>query len=54
MATPEELTRRIRDEQVKIVDFRFTDLAGRLRHTAVDAASVDELILGHGLFIEGS
>jgi glutamine synthetase len=54
MATPEELTRRIRDEQVKIVDFRFTDLAGRLRHTAVDAASVDELILGHGLFIDGS
>lgn len=54
MATPEELTRRIRERQVAIVDFRFTDLAGRLRHTAVDAASVDEVILEHGLFIDGS
>ncbi|GBD42576.1 Glutamine synthetase [bacterium HR40] len=54
MPTAEELVRRIREEGFRIVDFRFTDLAGRLRHTAVDAESVDPFTLEHGLFIDGS
>ncbi len=52
--TPEALIERIAREGYRLVEFRFTDLSGRMRHTAVDAASVDATILTHGLFIDGS
>ncbi len=54
MSSPETILERIEQERIKIVDLRFTDLAGRFRHTAIDAGSVDATILEHGLFIDGS
>ncbi len=54
MSTPEAVLERIQSEGIKLVDFRFTDLTGRMRHTAIDAASVDATVLEHGLFIDGS
>ena len=45
---------RIERDAVRFVDFRFTDLAGRWRHTAMDAASIDREILDNGLMIDGS
>jgi len=54
MTTVQEILERIEREGVRIVHVRFTDLAGRWRHTAIDAASVDEVVLTNGLFIDGS
>ncbi len=54
MAQPEEILSQIRDQGIRMVDLRFTDLVGRFRHTAIDAAHVDHTILEHGLFIDGS
>ncbi len=45
---------RIEQEGIRIVDFRFTDLVGRWRRTALEAAAVDESRLEHGLMIDGS
>src|SRR4051794_41977159 len=45
---------RIAGEGVKVVDFRFTDLAGRWRHVARDAAGVDAAALAEGLLADGS
>ena len=42
MTETSAILERIETEQIKIVDLRFTDLAGRWRHTSIDAASVDE------------
>ncbi|MCL6607626.1 MAG: type I glutamate--ammonia ligase [Geminicoccaceae bacterium] len=54
MAEVEAILERIRRDGVRMVDLRFTDLAGRWRHTTIDAASVDREILEHGLMIDGS
>ncbi len=54
MSQVQAILERIEREGIRIVDFRFTDLGGRLRHTAIDAASVDATVLEHGLFIDGS
>lgn len=54
MTTTETILERLGREPIRLVDLRFTDLAGRWRHTAIDAASVDRTILEHGLLIDGS
>lgn len=48
------LLERIERDGVKLLDLRFTDLAGRWRHTTIDAASVDAELLEQGLMIDGS
>ncbi|MDX6749071.1 type I glutamate--ammonia ligase [Geminicoccaceae bacterium 1502E] len=54
MSSTDEILQRIERDGVRILDLRFTDLAGRWRHTAIDAGSVDAAILEHGLLIDGS
>ncbi len=50
----ETLLKTIADEQVRSVDFRFTDMVGRWRHRAVEARDVDAALLRDGLMIDGS
>ena len=45
---------RLRDESIKIVDLRFTDLGGQWRHLALEAATVSRELLEEGVFIDGS
>lgn len=45
---------RIAAEGIKVVDFRFTDLAGRWRHLGREAGGVTEALLTQGVFIDGS
>lgn len=54
MSEAEAILERIAAAGVKVVDFRFTDLSGRWRHVARDAASTDAEALTSGLLIDGS
>jgi glutamine synthetase len=54
MGQVEALVERIESEGIKSVDLRFTDLAGRWRHTTLDGPSVEGHQLDHGLLIDGS
>lgn len=49
-----QLLERIAAEGIRVVDFRFTDLVGRWRHVARDAASLEAGMLREGIFIDGS
>ncbi len=54
MAEAEALLERIKHEGVRSLDLRFTDLAGRWRHTTLDAANIQPFQLEHGVLIDGS
>ena len=44
----------IKEHDVKYVDFRFTDLKGKLQHTAQHICTVDEEMLNDGIMFDGS
>jgi len=54
MSEPRGILERIEADQVRIVDFRFTDLTGTWRHLARNAASVGEHCLADGIMVDGS
>jgi glutamine synthetase len=54
MGEVERLLGIIRDEAVRTVDLRFTDLAGRWRHVGLEASDVTAALLTDGLLIDGS
>ncbi|HEX8374507.1 MAG TPA: type I glutamate--ammonia ligase [Geminicoccaceae bacterium] len=54
MSDADGILERIAADGVRVVDFRFTDLAGRWRHVARDAAGVDAEFLREGLLVDGS
>jgi glutamine synthetase len=54
MGEVEAVLRDIRDEAVRTVDLRFSDLAGRWRHVGLEAADVTAALLSDGLLIDGS
>jgi glutamine synthetase len=54
MSEAESILERIAADGVKVVDFRFTDLAGRWRHVAREAAGVEAECLREGLLVDGS
>lgn len=45
---------RLEDEDAKTLDLRFTDLAGRWRHTTIERHDVSEETLERGLMFDGS
>ncbi|MFO1037966.1 MAG: type I glutamate--ammonia ligase [Geminicoccaceae bacterium] len=54
MSEPRSILERIEADQIRIVDFRFTDLSGSWRHIARNAAAVTEHCLADGIMIDGS
>ncbi len=54
MAQVEALLEQIESDGIKSIDLRFTDLAGRWRHTTLDGPSLERHQLDHGLLIDGS
>ncbi len=44
----------IKENDVKYVDFRFTDPRGKWQHTAQHVSTVDEDMLTEGLMFDGS
>lgn len=51
---PESLAAQIAEDGVRLVDLRFTDLAGRWRHSTLEASRVDAALLDRGIMIDGS
>ena len=54
MATPSDVVKTIRDEDVKFADLRFTDLRGREQHLTVPAKAVNERFFETGRTFDGS
>ncbi len=50
----EKIFKMIKDNEVKFVDFRFTDPRGKWQHTAQTVESVDEDLLTNGIMFDGS
>ncbi len=54
MSDVNEVLKRIKDEDVKYVDFRFTDPRGKWQHLAQPADTVDESTFEEGVMFDGS
>ena len=54
MATPKEVLKMIADNEVKFVDYRFTDTKGKEQHVSVPAKAVSEGTFEHGHPFDGS
>ena len=50
----ENIFKMIKENEVKFVDFRFTDPKGKWQHTAQTVESVDEDLLTNGIMFDGS
>ncbi len=53
-STPEDVLKAIKDNDVKFVDFRFTDPRGKWQHLALATAAVDEAAFEDGVMFDGS
>jgi glutamine synthetase len=54
MTTSKDVLKRIKDNDIKYVDFRFTDPRGKMQHVTFDIAIVDDECLDDGLMFDGS
>ena len=54
MTTPAELMQKLKDEDVKFVDFRFADTRGKMQHVTADVNSLDEGMFEEGYAFDGS
>jgi glutamine synthetase len=52
--TPTEIIKRIRDEDIDFVDFRFANTLGKEQHVSVPASAIDEELLTDGKMFDGS
>ena len=49
-----DLLSRIKNEDVKFVDMRFTDTRGKERHVSIPHGVIDDEFFQHGKMIDGS
>ena len=54
MKTAKDVLKTIRDQDVKYVDFRFTDPRGKWQHTAQHVSTIDEDAFRDGIMFDGS
>ena len=54
MKTAKDVLKAIKDNDVKYVDFRFTDPRGKWQHVTFDVSIVDEDIFAEGMMFDGS
>jgi glutamine synthetase len=54
MTTPKNVTKMIKDNDVKYVDFRFTDPRGKWQHVTTDVSTVEEDTFAEGIMFDGS
>ena len=54
MKTAQDVLKAIRDQDVKYVDFRFTDPRGKWQHVTFDVSVVDEEVFAEGVMFDGS
>ncbi len=54
MADAKAVVKKIKDDDVKFVDLRFTDPRGKMQHVTLDASIVDEDLFAEGTAFDGS
>src|SRR5690606_20828957 len=54
MTTATEILKQIKDNDVKLVDRRFTDPKGKMQHVTMDSSRVDEDMFADGVMFDGS
>jgi glutamine synthetase len=54
MTTAKDALKMIKDNDVKFVDFRFTDPRGKWQHVTVDVSTVEEDTFAEGIMFDGS
>ena len=54
MTTANDLLKKIKDEDIKFLDVRFTDPRGKMQHLTMSTAHVDEDMFADGLMFDGS
>jgi glutamine synthetase len=54
MTTVNDVLKQIKDNDVKFLDVRFTDPAGKMHHVTMDAGMVDEDMFADGVMFDGS
>ncbi len=54
MTTAKEILKKIKDEDIKYVDLRFTDPRGKWQHVTFDISLVDEEFFSEGQMFDGS
>jgi glutamine synthetase len=54
MTTGSDILKRIKDENIRYVDLRFTDLRGKLQHVTMDQSVVDADMFEEGVMFDGS
>ena len=54
MSTPDELVKKIKDEEISYVDLRFTDPRGKLQHVTCYSGIIDEEWFADGFMFDGS
>ncbi|MEN0654133.1 MULTISPECIES: type I glutamate--ammonia ligase [Hyphobacterium] len=50
----DDILKRIKDEEIELVDLRFTDTRGKLQHVTFDSTMIDEDFLEDGTMFDGS
>ena len=54
MTTASDIVKKIKDEDVKFLDLRFTDPRGKMQHVTMDVGIVDEDMFADGVMFDGS
>src|SRR4030088_1902667 len=54
MTTAKEVLKMIKDNDVKYVDFRFTDPRGKWQHVTFDVSLIEEETFAEGQMLDGS
>ena len=54
MKTAKEVMKMIKDNDVKYVDFRFTDPRGKWQHVTFDITMIEEDTFAEGIMFDGS
>ena len=54
MADAKTVTKKIKDDDIKFVDLRFTDPRGKMQHVTMDSKLMDEEAFAEGIMFDGS
>ena len=54
MTTAKDALKMIKDNDVKYVDFRFTDPRGKWQHVTTDVSTIEEDTFSEGIMFDGS
>ena len=54
MTTAKDILKKIKEEDIKFVDLRFSDPRGKMQHVTMDTDVVDEDMFADGVMFDGS